>query len=176
MKKYPVECQNCFFRTTLCKVLSEHEFFSLFKLTKRRKFQKGEVIFKQNEKTEHLVFLTKGMVKLVHSQYGKNLILTIEKAQTLLGLSNILNEDINLFSIIAIEDCDGCIIDINKFKVMIMKNRQFLFAVMTISTRMFRRDILNFISIAHKQSNGRIADVLIFLAESIYQNHSFYLS
>jgi len=174
---YPVECQNCFFKTTICKTLSEHELNHLHKPTKHRKFHKGEVIFKQGEKTEFLVYLTKGMAKLVHNNHGKNLILTIEKSQTLLGLSNIIiNENVNLSSIVAIEDSKGCIIDIELFMETMFKNRQFMLAVLGISTLMFRRSITNFISIAHKQSNGRIADILIFFAETIYQNHSFYLS
>ena len=178
MKHDPVECQNCFFKTILCPSLSEHEFDSLFKKkTKHRRFQKGEVIFKQDEKTEYLVCLTKGMAKLVHNNHGKNLILTIERAHSLLGLSNIIiNENINLSSIVAIEESRGCIIDIDLFMEMVLRNRQFMLEVMGISRRMFSRSIFNFISIAHKQSNGRIADVLIFLSETIYQNHSFYLS
>ena len=176
IQKYPVECQHCFFKTTLCKALSGREFKSLFKLTKLKNFQKGEVIFKQGEKTEYLVFLTNGMAKLVYNNNVKDLILTIEKAQTLLGLANMLNEDVNLTSIVAIEDCNGCVIDIGSFKRTMLSNRKFMFEVMVISTRMYRRSIFNFISIAHKQSNGRIADVLIFLAENIYENRSFNLS
>ena len=176
MRNYPVECQYCYFRTTLCKVLSRREFKSLFKLTKQRKFQKGEVIFKQGEKTEYLVFLTKGMTKLVYNNHGKNLILSIEKAQSLLGLTNVLNEDVNFSSIIAIDDCNGCIIDVGAFKKTLLSNRKFMLEVMFLSTRLFRSSVFNFISIAHKQSNGRIADILIFLSENIYQNHSFYLT
>lgn len=88
------------------------------------------------------------------------MIVTINKAQTLLGLANILNEDVNIFSIIAIEECEGCIIDINKFKLQILNNRQFMLEIMSISTQIFRKTIFNFISIEHKQSNGRIADII----------------
>ena len=175
LRRYPAECQNCYFRTNLCKTLSMREFKRLFKLAKPRHFQKGEVIFRQDGKTEYLVFLTKGMAKLVYNNHGKDLILTVEKAQALLGLSNILNEDMNLASIIAIEDCKGCVADMEKFKETMVKNRSFMFEVMRISTRMFRRSIFNFISIAQKQSNGRIADVLIHLAENVYNSRSFYL-
>lgn len=175
LKRYPAECRNCLFRTSFCKTLSAREFRRLFKQTKPRQFRKGEVIFKQDEKTEYIVFLTKGMAKLVYNNHGKDLILTIEKAQSLLGLSNILNEDMNLASIIAIEDCKGCVIDIEQFKEMMMKNKTFLFEVMRLSTHMFRRSVFNFTSIAQKQSNGRIADVLIYLAENVYDNRSFYL-
>jgi CRP/FNR family transcriptional regulator len=176
MENYPIECQDCFLKTSSCKPLSACDFNNLLILTEQRKFRKGDVIFKQGEKTEYLVFLTKGMVKLVYHNNGKDLILNIEKEQALLGLSNILNEDINISSIVAIDDCKGYIIDINTFKDMIVRNGQFILEVIGISTRMFRRSIFNFISIAHKQSNGRVADILIFLAETIYQNHSFRLT
>jgi CRP/FNR family transcriptional regulator len=176
MKDYSIECQNCFFRTNLCKSLSKREFRQLFKLTKQKIFEKGEVIFKQDEKTEYLVFLTHGITKLVYNNHGKDLIIAIEKPQTLLGLANILNENINFASIIAVEDCKGCLIDIEKFKEIMIKNRQFLLEIMGISTRMFRKSIFNFISIAHKQSNGRIADVLLSLSENIYNRRSFCLS
>ena len=169
-------CAVCFFKNTLCKGLTSEEFNSIFNLTKQKVYQKGEVIFKQGETTKFLVFLTHGMVKLVYDNHGKELILTLEKAQTLLGLANILNEDSNLFSIIAIEECKGCILDINRIKLLFLNNHKFMLEIMGISTRMFRESILNFISMAHKQSNGRIADVLIFLATNIYNSFDFSVS
>lgn len=176
IEKYNDECLNCYFRSTLCKGLSDEEFKSIFESTRQNTYKKGEVIFKQGIKTNYLVFLTKGLVKFVFDNNGKDLIITIDKAQTLLGLANILNEDINLFSIIAIEDCKGCIIDLHKIKLQLLNNRQFMMEIMSISTQLFRTSIFNFISIAHKQSNGRIADILIYLSENIYKDKSFSLS
>jgi len=176
MEQLSKDCIDCFFKSTLCRDLSSEEFNSLFELAKQNTYRKGEVIFKQGMKTNHLVFLTQGIVKFVYDDNGKDLIVTIDKAQTLLGLANILNEDVNLFSIIAIEDCRGCIIDINKFKQLLLNNRQFMLEIMGVSTQLFRKSILNFISIAHKQSNGRIADILIYLSEAIYQSRTFSLT
>jgi CRP/FNR family transcriptional regulator len=176
MDQITKECIDCFFKTRLCKGLSSEEFSSIFESTTQNTYKKGEVIFKQGIKTNYLVFLTHGLVKFVYDNNGKELIVTIDKAQTLLGLANILNEDVNLFSIIAVEESRGCIIDINKFKLQILNNRQFMLEIMGISTQMFRKSIFNFISIAHKQSNGRIADILIYLSEDIYKSNSFILS
>jgi CRP-like cAMP-binding protein len=176
MEQLSKECIDCFFKSTLCRDLSSEEFNSLFELAKQNTYKKGEVLFKQGMKTNHLVFLTQGIVKFVYDDNGKDLIVTIDNAQTLLGLANILNEDVNLFSIIAIEDCKGCIIDINKFKLLLLNNREFMLEIMGVSTQMFRKSILNFISIAHKQSNGRIADILIYLSDNIYKSNSFTLS
>jgi len=176
MENFTKECIDCFFKSTLCKGLSSEEFSSLFELSTQNTYKKGEVLFKQGMRTNHLIFLTEGIVKFVYDDNGKDLIVTIDKAQTLLGLANILNEDINLFSIIAIEDCRGCVIDINKFKLLLLNNRLFMLEIMGISTQLFRKSILNFISIAHKQSNGRIADILLYLSDNIYKSNSFTLS
>ena len=127
-------------------------------------------------KTNHLVYLTKGIVKFYYEENNKGLIITIDKAPTLLGLANILNEDINVVSIIAIEDCTGCLIDMKKFKLMLIKERNMMLNIMSESTKMFRKSIFNFMSLAHKQSNGRIADILIYLSENIYESTSFTLT
>lgn len=176
MKERSDFCNDCFFKNVLCKGLSHEEFNGIFKSTKQISFQKGDIIFKQGEKTNFLIFLTHGLVKFVYNNNGKDLILTLEKSQTILGLANILNEDINLFSIVAIEDCQGCIIDFMRIKLLFLNNRHFMLEITSISTRMFRESMFNFISMAYKQSNGRIADILLFLTENIYQSHSFKLS
>ena len=170
------DCMLCEFRLNLCKGMPENDFQSLFSLTVRNSYKKGEVILKQGIKTHHLVYLNKGIVKFVHEENGRELIITIDKSPTLLGLANILNEGVNLFSIVAIEECDGCLIDINRLKLLLMKNQEFMFNIMSISTKMFRKSVFNFISLAHKQVNGRIADILIYLSQEIYASNNFQLT
>ena len=167
------ECKNCFFKHGLCKGLSEDEFRTIFEQTKQYTFKKGETILKQGAKFTELIFLTKGIVKFVSENNGRELIVAIDKAQTLLGLANILNEDVNLFTIVAVEECKGCVINLNRFKLYTISNRKFMLEVMSLSTQMFRDAIFNFISVARKQSNGRIADVLLYLSNKIYQSTSF---
>jgi CRP/FNR family transcriptional regulator len=41
---------------------------------------------------------------------------------------------------------------------------------------MFKDSILNFISLAHKQVNGRVADILIYLSQKVYKSNSFTLN
>ncbi len=171
-----INCDTCFFKNGICKGLTEEESKALFELTKQHTYKKGETIFKQGVKCSELIYLTEGIVKFVSDSNGKELIVTIDKAQTLLGLANILNEDVNLFTIVAIEECKGCVINLNRFKLLTTTNRKFLLEIMSLSTQMFRSAIFNFISIAKKQSNGRIADVLLYLSDKIYESKSFSVS
>ncbi|HNT70936.1 MAG: Crp/Fnr family transcriptional regulator [Bacteroidales bacterium] len=177
-RKAPLDiCADCLFKTICLQSMSEEDFNFLYESTIQKSYQKDEVIFQQGEKSPFLVFLQKGLVKFNYlDTNNKNLILTIVSAPSLLGLANVLNEDINLFSIIAIEDSMGCQIDLNKVKVLAMKNKNFLISLTKLSTDMFRNSIYNVISLAHKQINGRIADILLFLARDIYHSNTFTLS
>ena len=122
-RKAPLDiCADCLFKTICLQSMSEEDFNFLYESTIQKSYQKDEVIFQQGEKSPFLVFLQKGLVKFNYlDTNNKNLILTIVSAPSLLGLANVLNEDINLFSIIAIEDSMGCQIDLNKVKVLAMK-------------------------------------------------------
>jgi len=177
-RKAPLDiCADCLFKTICLQSMSEEDFNFLYESTIQKSYQKDEVIFQQGEKSPFLVFLQKGLVKFNYlDTNNKNLILTIVSAPSLLGLANVLNEDINLFFIIAIEDSMGCQIDLNKVKVLAMKNKNFLISLTKLSTDMFRNSIYNVISLAHKQINGRIADILLFLAREIYHSNTFTLS
>lgn len=177
-RKAPLDiCADCIFKTICLQSMSEEDFNFLYESTVQKSYQKDEVIFQQGEKSPFLVFLQKGLVKFNYlDANNKNLILTIVSAPSLLGLANVLNEDINLFSIIAIEDSMGCQIDLNKVKVLAMRNKNFLISLTKLSTDMFRNSIYNVISLAHKQINGRIADILLFLARDIYHSNTFTLS
>ncbi len=171
------DCLECLFKTTCNQTISQEDFDFLFQSTTQQNYKKGEVILKQGLKTNNLVYLLKGIVKFNYEDENKkNLILTITKAPTLLGLANILNEDVSIFSIVAIEESRGCLIDLDKLKMLALNNRLFMLNILKMSTGMFRSSIFNFISLAHKQVNGRIADILINLTKNVYQNNSFILS
>ncbi|HXK91128.1 MAG TPA: cyclic nucleotide-binding domain-containing protein, partial [Bacteroidales bacterium] len=145
IRKAPLDiCADCIFKTICLQSMSEEDFYFLYESTVQKSYQKDEVIFQQGEKSPFLVFLQKGLVKFNYlDTNNKNLILTIVSAPSLLGLANVLNEDINLFSIIAIEDSMGCQIDLNKVKVLAMRNKNFLISLTKLSTDMFRNSIYN---------------------------------
>ncbi|MFZ4413080.1 MAG: Crp/Fnr family transcriptional regulator [Bacteroidales bacterium] len=171
------DCFECLFKTTCNQSISQDDFSFFFQSTVQQNYKRGEIILKQGMKTNHLIYLLKGIVKFNYEdENGKNLILTISNAPTILGLANILNEDVNIFSIIAIEECKGCLIDLNKLKLLAMNDRFFMVNILKMSTGLFRNSILNFISLAHKQVNGRVADILLYLSKNIYLSNTFVLS
>ncbi|MDP4265977.1 MAG: Crp/Fnr family transcriptional regulator [Bacteroidota bacterium] len=173
----PFDCTTCLFRNVVCHYITEQEFDLLYKNSIQLKFKKNEYIMKQGSKSTHIVYLSKGRVKMnFETNSGQNIILTIANAPNLLGAAIMLNDGINIFSIIAIEECEVCLVDINILKSFILENGQLSLKLLEFLSGMFKDSIFNFISLAHKQVNGRIADVLIYLSKSIYQEDRFKLT
>ena len=171
------ECDDCLFKTISCQYIHKDEFEKLRVKSIQLRYKKGEVILKQGAKSTHFLFLRKGIIKFNYEdENGKNLILSINKAPALIGGANLVNAEFNLFSVCAIEDCEGCTIDVSMLTRIALGNTLYLFKLLQFITDVFRSSIFNFISLAHKQVNGRIADILIFLSQNIYTSNSFVLS
>jgi len=171
------DCNSCLFKHTICQYISPDEFEVLYKSSQQLRFKRNEYIMKQGAKSDYIVYLSKGRVKMnFETESNKNIILTIANSPILLGGAILLNNGINIFSIIAIEDCEVCLINIDILKSFILKNGQLSLKLLEFLSNMFKDSIFNFISLAHKQVNGRIADVIIYLSKTIYKSNNFTLT
>ena len=166
------------FRRISLQFISPDEFKKIEKASVFLQFKKGETILKQGHQHTHIAFLQSGIVKFSYCQDNsdKNTILTLVTAPKILGGANLFFKDNNLFSIVAVEDCDVYMIDADVLYQMMRENGSFAINLFMLASDMFKKSIFNFISVATKQKEARIADVIIYLAEEIYRTLSFKLS
>lgn len=165
------DCEQCLFKKISCQYINNEEFELIRRKSIQLHFDKGETIVKQGGKSTHLVFLHKGILKFTyHNQNGKNFIMTIVAGPKLLGGANLFFNNTNVFSLVAVEPCDICLIDEAAFKRTLSNHGNFLLVLFERTIEMFQSSIFNFISLAHQQVNGRIADILIYLSENVYKN------
>jgi CRP/FNR family transcriptional regulator len=137
-------------------------------------YSKSETINRQGAKCTSLIYLHKGIVKFTfQADDGRNTITTIVKGPKLLGGANMFFNDINIFSVVAVEDCDVCHIDSRALRNVAVKHGNYILAMFEQTVGMFQASIFNFISLAHKHVYGRIADVLIYLWENVYKNSEY---
>jgi CRP-like cAMP-binding protein len=170
-------CDDCLFRRLSIGFVSNDDFNKLIKKSVYLKFEKGDTILKQGAVSTHLLFLHHGTVKFNYQdEQAKNLIMTVVSAPKLLGGANMFYRNTNIFSICALEDCDVCMIDIHEFKQLLLSNPKYAMALFEKSMEMFEVSIFNFISLAHKNVNGRIADILIYLSDAVYKSMDFTLN
>jgi CRP-like cAMP-binding protein len=175
LNKTKVE-QNWLKRISL-KFISEKDFEKIEKSSVKLSFKKGETILKQGWVSTHIVYLEKGIVKFNYeNELNRNLILTIVSAPKILGGANLFYKDNNLFSFIAVEDCQVILIDANIMLNVLKENAKYTLMLFQVAFEIFKTAVLNFISLAHKQKESRIADIILYLSSNVYNNNSFHLS
>jgi CRP/FNR family transcriptional regulator, polysaccharide utilization system transcription regulator len=138
------------------------------------RYKNKDVIFLQNTRTSHIMFIKSGLVKVYkEGRNGKVLILRIEIPSNFLGLMSVFGHDIHQFSAAAIDNTEIYFTDITVFRNLIKENGVFTMKLMNVLSieGLFMFDRL--MSQSHKQLPGRIADVLLYFAEKIYRSPAF---
>ncbi len=137
-------------------------------------FKAGELIFKQGTPNMHFLCLTKGKVKTYIEGYNdKNLILGIVKPVEYILGPGIYADQMHHFSAMAIEDSMACLVDLATFKGLIRTNAEF---AEDFLKKVSLQSIYNyelFISLTQKQMPGRIADVLLYMKDKVYESNPF---
>ena len=168
------DCNNCAFKKFSCQYVDPEEFELIRRTSLRILFRKGETIIKQGSRATHLAFLHKGIVKFNYeNELGKNLILEIVSGPKLLGGTNLFFKETNLFSLVAVEQSEVCLIDAKALKRILLNNAKYSMLLFERSVELFKDSLFNYISLANKQVHGRIADILIYLWEQIYNNSDY---
>lgn len=160
-----MECMN---------VLTEEELNFLNSKTLDVYYQKGEMICKQGTFASHVMILQEGLVKSFLEGSSDNLILQIFAPVNLIGLAS-LYEGTSVFhhSVQAYMDSRVSLVEISAIRHAIQTNAKF--ASKMISTLAEQKIITSgrFFCLTKKQTYGRLADVLICLANRIYKSHKF---
>jgi CRP/FNR family transcriptional regulator, polysaccharide utilization system transcription regulator len=167
-------CQYCGERADIFDCLCQSELDIIDDKRIEVNFKAGELIFKQGTPNLHFLCLTEGMVKLYIEGFdNKNLIIGIVKPVEYILGPGIYVDNKHHYSAMAIEDSTACLVDANVFKSLIRTNPEFAEAFIK---KVSLLSILNFeqaISLTQKQMPGRIADVLIYLREKVYEANPF---
>jgi CRP-like cAMP-binding protein len=137
-------------------------------------FNKKEIIFRQNTRTSHIMFIKSGLVKIFkEGRNSKYIILKVALKNDFLGLLSIYGGDTHHYSASAIQPSEICFIDINVFNKILKLNGDFAAKIINriSSDGLFIFDRL--MSQSHKQLPGRIADVILYFSQVIYRSEEF---
>lgn len=167
-------CMNCVTKSLCFSKLSDEELRLVDANKVELKYKKGEIIAKQGSYVNQILYLQKGLVKIYKEVTDdNNLILTIFPHGSLIGLPSLYSDNKMQYSAAAVVDSVVCAMDKKMFENFIQNNGQFASAVIATMNRCMLYNFDKIISFTQKQMNGRIAEALLFLADSIFHSDKF---
>lgn len=170
------KCSECTLTLFSPNTLSRSDVELLSKNCSEAEYSRGEMLFKQDSLTSHIIFIKTGLVKVhMRGPGGKDQILKITSPNSFLGIPTVMGDKINHYSATALEKTIACVIDIDIFRHFISRNGRFahriIHSVCSDELALFHR----FVNQAQKHLHGRVADAILYFSNEIYQEDEFNL-
>lgn len=161
---------NCF------NVLTEEEHDYLFSNSVLIKFAAKESIFKQGGMVSSILVVESGLVKVFIEDENNVLVLKIITPGKMVGLTSI-SEANNTYQYNAMAYVGSVIrqIDVNVFRSLVKKNPIFAKEIIDMLNSNSIQINNRFFCLSHKQSFGRVADILLCLSERVFNESEFEL-
>lgn len=170
------QCIDCFCSSVAFQSLSQEEIDLLNAHRVELKFNKGEVICKQGSFATHLLFVQNGLTKSYLEEDNRTQILCINPPGCFLEIPSMSVDNIFHYSVAALEDVDVCFFDLQVIKKVAQENAKFAWSLMKIGHDAQILTFDRFFSLTQKQLHGRMADILLCLANRIYGSYEFVLA
>ncbi len=140
------------------------------------RYRKKEIICKQGSFVSHVMYVESGLAKVFMEDGDHVLILKLIPSGNLLGLTS-LSEEYNTYqySAMAYVDSDVKLIDVNVFRQMLLRNSEFAREVIDVLSSNSVQIYNRFFCLTHKQAYGRLADIILCLADRIFKTSEFEL-
>ncbi len=170
MKNKCLFCTNK--STAACKLSqSDNEELSMNSLSLG--FKKGDFIIRQGTYSTNVAYLKKGLaiIQIVGPHYTQ--VVKIIKPGNYLGLPTTFGDKINQYSVVAIDESEVCFIDISTFRKLLSSNPDFSNQIIVELCRSELSSYESCIRRTQKQIRGKIADMLLEFADSIYKADKF---
>ena len=137
-------------------------------------YDKREIIFRQNTRTSHIMFVKSGLVKIFkEGRNNKFIVLKIAIPYEYIGLMSIFGNNVHQYSAAAINQTEIYFIDYGTFTGIIKENGEFALKFITNLSTFGIYIFERLMSQSHKQLPGRIADVILYFAETIFKSDVF---
>lgn len=168
------KCLDCDQQSPLFKLLTTEELEMLGQVRFKVRYKPGEIIFKQGSACHNILSIRKGFVKIfLEDKTDKDFVIKISGVDELIGKTNIILDNRHHYSVAALTDVEVCFMDAIAFKKVLYKNSEF---ADQYAKSWGKNNVLlwnRILSMAHKQMNGKIADVLLYIAKDVFQTSKF---
>lgn len=147
-------------------VLSEEELMYLDNYTEAKTYKKYDHVFLENDPSDTIFFLTKGVIKLgSHSHDGREVIKNILHPHAMFGELGLVGEEKRQgFAEVMNEPAECLLLKVEDFRKLMDKNHQLCFNVINLVGGKLRKAESRLESLIFKDARARIID---FLKDSV---------
>ncbi|WP_320110723.1 Crp/Fnr family transcriptional regulator [Draconibacterium orientale] len=169
-------CEECQLRGIFFSNVKDDALLNICDLKRERRFSKGESIIQEGDPITEFLYMKKGLVKLSKkSLNGKDQIISFSKPFDFVSLLSVFSSSQYKYSVTAIEETTVCSMQLEIVKKMAHENALFTMDLMSHISQMTDKIIHDNLEIKRKHLKGRIAHVLLYFSEYIYNKNEFEL-
>jgi CRP/FNR family transcriptional regulator, polysaccharide utilization system transcription regulator len=138
------------------------------------RFRKGEVVFKQGSFANNIIVLNEGLLKTYIEGPNERLVLQIFSPVKMIGLSALLeNSHVRHHSAQVYVDSRISLIEISVVRQLMLSNAAFASRMVSLLAEQLIITSGRFYCLTMKQTYGRMADVILCLANRVYKSNNF---
>lgn len=169
-------CTSCDIKSKAVETLRDKELDFLNRNCAEVVLKKNEHIIKEGTLSSHIAYIKSGLAKIhMMGPSGKDQILRLVPPGYYIGIQTILFDKIHRYSATALKPSRICYIDIFSFKELIKRNHQFAYELILYLCQNEMSYYDRFVNQFQKHLNGRLADALIYFANTVSQSDEFEL-
>lgn len=154
--------------------LTDEERLLLEKNSVTISYKKGEVICKQGAFASHIILMENGLSKVFIESTANTLILKLVPGGNFIGMATIAEAQ-NVFPYSASAYVDSVVkqIDRSVFRQLLSQNQAFALEIIDIMSSNSLQIYGRFFCLTQKQAYGRLADIILCLAERVFKTNEF---
>jgi CRP/FNR family transcriptional regulator len=174
VKENICNCKECEKGWPVFKALNKEELEYLNTNRFEAGFKPGEVIFKQGSPASNVVFLLSGMAKIyMEGQGDRNLIVDIVRPGKMIVGPGIYTDQRNMYTVSALNEVRACFIDSGVIKNLVRQSSAFAEGFITDISYRSEYSLNKLMSMTQKKMPGRVAEILLYLSDSVFESDEF---
>ena len=111
----------------------------------------------------------------MEGQGDKNLIINIARPSRMIVGPGIYTDQRHMFTVSALNDIRACFIDANVIKKLVHQNTDFAEGIITDISYKSQYNLNKLMSMTQKKMPGRVAEILLYLADMVFEEDEFTL-
>ncbi len=172
--KITCSCENCDLKTLFFDNIIQSDLDNICSRKFEKNYKSGDIIIESNTPIKDFIYLKSGLVKLykVNSD-GREQIITIAKPFDFVSILSVFSDKNYNYSVTALEDSVICSLDFEFIKSLILNNAHFGYNILSKMSGISDKIILDMLAIKTKHLRGRVAHLLLYFSNNIYNNNEF---